>query len=208
MQKVSSRNLRSGPEEGKYLPFDPTLSKISAWLTSLPASQISPQSLRSGRGIQESLQLFQHSCVIHSGLPRRLHSDDSSRVCSSTEALETSEPLSPRMCVCRSDPYGTAPSSGCAQRDNQRELGARAQRTYIHGGSSNRMSPYTCGSARVVARDRVFAAGLPSQAKRLSPKDPRAIVRFGPLPKRAEKRLWLIQTFTLHSRDVRTAFSC
>jgi hypothetical protein len=111
-------------------------------LTSLPASQISPQSLRSGREIQESLQLSQHSCVIHSSLPDRLHHYDSSRVCASTEALETSEPLSPRMGACRSSV--TALSSCGAQRDNQRELDTRAQRTYIHGDISNRMSSYTC----------------------------------------------------------------
>ena len=144
MQKVSSRNFRSGLGEGKYLPFDPTLSKISAWLTSLPASQISPLSLRSGREIQESLQIFRHSRSRPSSLPGRLKHSDSSRVCSSPEALETSEPLSLRMFAYRSDSPVTAPTSWGTQRDNPREFDARAQRTYIHGDSSNRMSSYTC----------------------------------------------------------------
>ena len=144
MQKVSNRNLKSGPEEGKYLPFDPALSKISAWLTSPPASQISPLSRSSGREIQESLQLFQHSCLRHASLPGHLKRSDSSRVCSSTEALETSEALSSQICTHRSDSSVTAPSSCNEQRDDQRELNARAQRTYIHGDSSNRMSSYIC----------------------------------------------------------------
>src|SRR5436305_6059580 len=144
MQRIDNVNLRPGPEEGKYLPFDPTLSMMTAWLTPLPAFQISPLSRSTGREIQESLQFFQHSRVIHASLPGHLHRYDSSRVCSSTEALKTSEPFSSRMCACRSDPYVTAPSSCGAQRDNQRELDSRVQRTYIHGDSSNRMSPYTC----------------------------------------------------------------
>jgi hypothetical protein len=143
MQKVSSRDLRS--EEGKYLPFDPTLSKMTTWLTSLPAFQISPLSRNSGREIQESLQLFQHLRVIHSGLPGRLHRHDSSRVCSSTEALETSEPLSRRSCACRSDPCVTAASSCGAQRDNQGELDARAQCTYIQADAlKQHVSIYMC----------------------------------------------------------------
>ena len=159
MQRIDNVNLRPGPEEGKYLPFDPTLSMMTAWLTPLPASQISPLSPSFGREIQESLQLFQHSCVIHPSLPGRLKRSDSSRVCSSTEALETSEPLSPRMCAGRSDPYVTAPSSCGAQRDNQRELDARAQRTYIHGDSSNRMSPYTCVAMCCGARSSLGSLG-------------------------------------------------
>jgi hypothetical protein len=79
--------------------------------------------------------------VISLNLAGRLHRYDS---CSSPEALETSEPLSSQMCACRSDPYVTAPSSSSTQRDNQRELDARAQRTYRHGDSSNRMSPSIC----------------------------------------------------------------
>jgi hypothetical protein len=160
MQKVSSRNLRSGPEEGKHLPFDPTLTKMTAWLTSLPAFQISPLSLRSGREIQESLQLFRHSRTRHSSLPGHLKRSDSSRVCTSPEALETCEPLSLRMFAYRSDSSVTAPTSCGTQRDNQRELDARAQRTYIHGDSSNRMSSYTCVTTCCGARSslRIWVA--------------------------------------------------
>jgi hypothetical protein len=58
--------------------------------------------------------------------------------------LEISELLSPRMRTCRSNLYVPASSSCGTQRDNQRELGPRAQCTYIYGDSPNRMSPYTC----------------------------------------------------------------
>jgi hypothetical protein len=169
MQKVSSRDKRSGPEEGKYLPFDPPLSKIPAWLTSLPVSQISPQSLRAGREIQESLQLFQHSCVISSSLLDRLHHDDSSRVCSSPEALEISELLSPRICTCRSNLYVPASSSRGTQRENQRELGPRAQCTYIYGDSPNRMSPYTCVAMCCSARSSLSSwVGISSCRNRVA----------------------------------------
>jgi hypothetical protein len=215
MQKVSSRDLRSGPEEGKYLPFDPPLSKMTAWLTSLPAFQISPFSRNSGREIQESLQLFQHSRVIHSSLLGRLHRYDSSRVCSSTEALETSEPLSPRMCACRSDPYVAAPSSCGAQRDNQRELDARAQCTYICGDSSNRMSPYTCvamcrgarsslGSWVAISSCRNSVA-IPSKTSVTESPTRHRSIRAP--PKKDREKTLVDPDFTLPPRDARTVFS-
>lgn len=142
MQKVCHVNLLRRPEEGKYLLFDPALTKIMAWLTSLPAFQISPL----GRGIDTRNAGEPPASIAFKtpDLANHLHCCDCSKVCSSVGVLETGKPLSPRRCMCQSNPHVAATSSCGTQRANQRGLDARSQRTYIHGDSSNRMSPCTC----------------------------------------------------------------
>jgi hypothetical protein len=122
MQKVCHGNLLRRPEQGRHLLFDPALTRITAWLTSLPAFQIST-----------------------SRPTDHLHCYDHSRVCSSTGALETGEsPQSRRRCLYRSNPHVAGTSSCGTQRDSQRGFHSRKQGTYIHAESPNGMSVCTC----------------------------------------------------------------
>lgn len=142
MQKVSSPNILRGPEEGKYLLFDAALSKITAWHTSLPAFQISTSRPRLWSRKAGEPPAFPTCTLKTLDLAGHLHRYDYSRVCSSTEGLETCEPLLPR--TCRSDTHVAAPSSCGTHRENQRGLDQRPQRTSIHGDSSKVMSPSIC----------------------------------------------------------------
>lgn len=145
MQKISSRNLRSGPEEGKYLPFDPTLTKISAWLTSLPAFQISPLSLRVATRNPGEPPAFPTFAL------KTLESSRSSQTFRLFQSLLIGhshwKPVNPYPCEClRIDQILLLLLQPPAVRNEiiRENWTALAQRTYIHGDSSNRMSSYTC----------------------------------------------------------------